>query len=299
MDRLMALYNIASPSGREKPIIRFITAELKRMGISHTTDKMGNIYAVKGAGKEGQTYPCVVAHTDEVHHHKTGTYSAYMVNGSMIVGYSHKLKKMTGIGADDKNGIWICLKCLESFKVMKCAFFVQEETGCVGSGFADMGFFADCRFVIQCDRKGKRDIITDIHSTRLCSDEFLQKTTPGKYGYREERGMSTDVYTLKQRGLEISCVNLSCGYYQPHTDNEHTIVEDLYNCYRFVRHIIRCHKSVSTHKEKKRPVSHFRDNYGPDSGYGYGMERYLAFTREYNIMEERGEAGDGKDLRLY
>ena len=39
---------------------------------------------------------------------------------------------------------------------------------------------------------------------------------------------------LKRNGLEVSCVNLSCGYYEPHTDNEYTILSDLCKCYRFV-----------------------------------------------------------------
>ena len=91
----------------------------------------------------------------------------------MIVGYDHKRKRMTGIGADDKNGIWICLKCLEDFKAVKCAFFVQEEVGCIGSGHADMSFFSDCRFVIQCDRKGNGDMVTQINGMKLCSNDFI------------------------------------------------------------------------------------------------------------------------------
>ena len=126
----MGLYNISSPSGGEKRMARFITDELRRMGIAYRKDRHGNIYAVKGNRK---SYPCVVAHMDEVHRRKTGTYAAHLVAESMIVGYDHKHRRMTGIGADDKNGIWVCLKCLESFKAMKCAFFVQEENGCIGS----------------------------------------------------------------------------------------------------------------------------------------------------------------------
>ena len=36
MERLLALYNTASPSGREKSIARLIMAELDRMGVRHT-----------------------------------------------------------------------------------------------------------------------------------------------------------------------------------------------------------------------------------------------------------------------
>ena len=193
----MALYNIASPSGGEKRMARFITDELRRMGIPYRKDRYGNIYAVKG---NRRSYPCVVAHMDEVHRRKTGTYAAHLVAESMIVGYDHKHRRMTGIGADDKNCIWICLKCLESFKAMKCAFFVQEENGCIGSRKADMDFFADCRFVIGCDRRGNSDIITRVHGTELCSEEFLETVSPGRYGYHPASGLSTDVHTLKTRG---------------------------------------------------------------------------------------------------
>lgn len=61
---------------------------------------------------------------------------------------------------------------------MKCAFFVQEETGCIGSGEADMDFFADCRFVLQCDRKGDSDLVTRISGMDLCSEEFLERVNP-------------------------------------------------------------------------------------------------------------------------
>jgi hypothetical protein len=30
----------------------------------------------------------------------------------------------------------------------------------VGSGKADMSFFRDCRFVVQCDRRGHSDMVT-------------------------------------------------------------------------------------------------------------------------------------------
>lgn len=276
MERLMALYNIASPSGREKAMVKFITAELGRMNVSYTRDNYGNIYAVKG---NNESYPCIVSHTDEVHRRRTGTYSSYLVGNSMIVGYDHKNKKITGIGADDKNGIWICLKCLEEFKVMKCAFFVQEEIGCVGSSHADMTFFTDCRFVVQCDRKGNRDIITRIHGTEICSPDFLKRITPEKYGYRPEHGLNTDVYALKNRGLELSCINLSCGYYQPHTDNEYTIIEDLYKCYRFVRHIICCHREVSVHKTKEHLFPEYQEI---DRWMEYHERRFAGFGQDMN-----------------
>jgi len=163
-----------------------------------------------------------------------------------------------GIGADDKNGIWICLKCLEEFDTMKCVFFIGEEIGCQGSSRANMKFFDDCRYVIQCDRKGNSDMVTNCSGIALCSDEFLHDANPEKFRYRQSDGLITDVITLKRRGLQISCANLSCGYYLPHTPQEFTCVEDLIKCYRFVQHIIRnCtktyhHQMVQYHADEHR-----------------------------------------------
>ncbi len=289
MDRLLALYNIASPSGREKQMAQFIRKELKRMDVTCRMDRWGNLYAVKG---NARTYPCVVAHMDEVHRNKTGRYGAFLVADEMIIGYDYKNRRMTGIGADDKNGIWMCLKCLKEFEVMKCAFFVQEETGCIGSGQADMDFFSDCRFVIQCDRKGNSDIITCINGRELCSDEFINKINPEKYGYLPTRGASTDVHTLKVRGLDVSCINLSCGYYKPHTDNEYTIVEDLYKCFRFVCHIIRCHKKVSRHEYIRPAIPDFC--WSPFDWEGYREERLGAYGRRTlrKLKEEQIKKSD-------
>ena len=89
----MALYNISSHSGKEGKIAGFIIGELRRMGIPFRQDRYGNIYAVKG---NRESYPCVVAHMDEVHRRKTGSYAAHLVADSMIVGYDHKRKRMTG-----------------------------------------------------------------------------------------------------------------------------------------------------------------------------------------------------------
>lgn len=268
MERLMELYNIASPSGREKRMAKYIMAELRDMGVSCRKDKVGNIYAVKGKSK---TYPCVVAHIDEVHRNKTGNYGAYVVADEMVIGYDYKKHRQTGIGADDKNGIWICFRMLEKFKYMKCVFFVGEETGCVGSGSADMDFFADCRFVIQCDRKGNGDMVTQINGTPLCSEEFVEAVQPERYGYAESSGLTTDVYMLKTRGLAVSCINLSCGYYNPHTDNEITILPDLMKCCRFVCHIIRTCRQVSVHKYERPKIE-----YGyPLRMFGFDDSRYL------------------------
>lgn len=50
--------------------------------------------------------------------------------------------------------------------------------------------------------------------------------------------MMTDVQALKENGLGVSCINLSCGYYNSHSDQEITVKKDLQKCLLFVEHII-------------------------------------------------------------
>lgn len=48
----------------------------------------------------------------------------------IIFGYSPGKRRFENPGADDKNGIFICLECLKKYDTIKIAFFREEETGC-------------------------------------------------------------------------------------------------------------------------------------------------------------------------
>ena len=196
--------------------------------------EIGNIYVTKGVS---DTYPCIVSHIDQVQTIHSRDFQAIETK-DIIFGYSPKNKRLEGLGADDKNGVWICLKCLMKYENIKVSLFVSEEVGCIGSSKANMDFFKDVRFVIQCDRRGSSDLITSICSTEISSKEFIEATGYEAFGYHLEEGMMTDVLTLKENGLQVSAVNMSCGYFEAHTDHEFTIKKDLLNCLSFVEHII-------------------------------------------------------------
>lgn len=260
MELLRSLYEIASPSANEHAMIRFIVSELEKIpNIKYCVDRHRNIYAVKG---NSDTYPCIVSHTDEVHWRKKG-YEVITLKDNIICGYNNLTHDFAGIGADDKNGIWICLKCLEKYDTLKCVFFADEERGGIGSGNAFMKFFNDCRFVIECDRRGNKDIIISADGVRLCSEEFIKAIRGKRFRYRRAAGMLTDVLVLKQKRLKVSCINLSCGYYNPHTNHEITDFSDLKNCLDFVCHIIEECTDVYKHSYVKSKKNHTYDYYNP------------------------------------
>ena len=248
MELLKELYGISAQTHQEKDMIAFVSQKLTDLGVSFTIDKAGNIYATKG---KATTFPCIAAHLDEVHQAREKGYEVLVIRDEFIIGFNSGKREFNGIGADDKNGIWVCLKCLEKYDNLKCVFFVGEEQGCIGSRQADMKFFDDCRFVLQCDRKGNSDFINRIYGDSLCSSQFLKDANLKEHGYKEENGMQTDVRTLRDRGLEISCANISCGYYYPHTPHEMTNIEDLKKCRTLVEHIIENCREVYTYKEER------------------------------------------------
>lgn len=210
-------------------------------------DKIGNIYVTKG---EDKTYPCVVAHMDEVH--KKNKDKEIIAHNNVLLGIDCKAMKQTGIGADDKNGIWVALNLLKTEKVLKCAFFVGEEVGCVGSHQADMTFFDNVRFVLQCDRKNGGDFITNASGVELCDKDFFERCEAAKFGYKVTNGLQTDVVTLKEKGLKVCAINMSCGYYNPHQDSEMTRFDELKNCLALCEHIIKTLTEVQPHTYERR-----------------------------------------------
>ncbi len=232
---LKKLYCLHSPSGGEKKMRKFLKRQARACGASGIVqDKSGNLFITKG---QADTYPCLAAHMDQVQHAHSRDFVC-IEDHDVIFGYSPKCHEQQGLGADDKNGILICLECLAKYDAIKVAFFVGEEVGCTGSSACDLTFFSDCRFIIEPDRRGSSDLITSMFCGDVCSDDFIKAIGAEKFGYKEDQGSITDVGTLTERGVGISCLNLSCGYYEAHTDHEFTVLSELENCLLFVQHVI-------------------------------------------------------------
>lgn len=248
---LKSLYKVFSPSMNEKKMRRFIKRHVNNniSGVTIVQDVAGNLLITKG---ESDSYPCICAHMDQVQRLHPKDFTC-VENDDVIFGYSPKERKQCGLGADDKNGLFIALECLASYDAIKCAFFVGEEIGCKGSGAVDISFFDDCRYCIQVDRRGNSDMVTNIYS-EMCSEEFIHDVDCFSHGYEISDGLMTDVAELRERGVEVSCINLSCGYYEPHTDYEFTSKSDLQKCYDFVCHIIE-------NCTKKYECEYFRRSY--------------------------------------
>lgn len=239
MQLLKQLYSINSYSGQEDEIKRFVMSRLATLNLLVDEDEFGNLFITKG---QSDSYPCVAAHLDEVHQpqkrniqEESGVIYAVDDDGVRV-----------GIGADDKNGVWVIMRLLEDVDVIKAVLFVREEKATYegyrhGSDDCNLSFFNDVKYVVQCDRKGAGDMVTYCtkKKIRLCDDNFVPEQITQKYGYSPVEGGVTDVVHLKQRGLEIPCCNVSCGYYNAHKSDEYCVVSELLNCLSFVLSIVR------------------------------------------------------------
>jgi putative aminopeptidase FrvX len=233
-NKLIEILAIQSESYNQTAMFQYIVSELTEMGCE-LYEYNGCIYATKG---NADLYTCVVSHMDTVHT-ICEDLTPIGINGN-ITGFNAVTMEQTGIGGDDKVGIFIAIQCLESFDNIKAVFFRDEEVGCEGSYDPDHDFFNDCSFVLQCDRKGNSGFVTNAGGTELSSKQFQNDLKPilKQYGYKTVNGMMTDVMALKESDILCSMANIECGYYNPHTAQEYVNINDVQNCLNMVKKII-------------------------------------------------------------
>lgn len=234
-EKLIEVLGIQTVTGNDREMKKYLYEELNQIeGVVFEEKDDGNIYVTKG---EAEYFPCIVSHMDTVHKIVEDLY--VLQSGERLTGFNRVTMEQTGIGGDDKVGIFIALECLKSFANIKAVFFCDEECGCFGSYDADMSFFDDCGFVLQCDRNGNKDFIKNACGTPLSSKPFKRAVGKiiSKFGYKFEDGMMTDVMALKENGINCSVANMSCGYYRPHSRSEYVDMRDVENCLDMVKEI--------------------------------------------------------------
>jgi putative aminopeptidase FrvX len=168
--------------------------------------------------------------------------------------------KPTGIGGDDKCGVFACLTLLKELPYLKAAFFVSEETGCHGSKKANTEFFENVGYAIQFDAPENWMVTEKCFGYSLFdrSSEFFnvadQVLSEGmvKEDMKYMVHPYTDVWAL--RGLfDFSCINFSIGYYNYHTKNEYVVIEDVYNGIDMGKKMIDLLGYNLHHKKKQEP----------------------------------------------
>jgi di/tripeptidase len=272
----------------------YIQANLQRMGVHYQVDKSGNIIARKGAPIAG-----IIAHMDTVHRiHAGQSLVPVNVNGK-ITGVLYPAMVQSGIGGDDKAGIWVALQSIERCPDVLAVFTVEEETGCVGARSLDLDVFAGLRFLIQFDRRGRNDIAVSYCGSPTVSPAWLDWAVPWlrESGHDTQvPGGMTDVLHLAERGVGCSCINFSAGYYNPHRDDEYICLATLGRCVRLGEKLIRGADTAprdewNTEPVWRRPVpAHRREWFGPDwSQFDPGQGHWTEYREGRKWRRARGK----------
>ena len=129
---LKEVLSIPTVTYHEERMVEFLCDWLTENKIPYYLDTNLNVYATKGIlDSEEEYYPCVISHTDTVHDIDTINIREEQLpntEGQLKLAYKayNDLGLPTGIGGDDKCGVFACLKLLKELPVLKAAFFVSE-----------------------------------------------------------------------------------------------------------------------------------------------------------------------------
>lgn len=172
----------------------------------------------------------LVAHLDTVHKEKP----------SPIV-YDRLLKiywSPTGIGGDDRCGIYAILKICETFRPY-VLFTTDEEVGGLGvRKFVKEVNNIPVNFIIEIDRRGNKQAVF-----YQCGNKEFQNYILS-FGFDKQTGSYSDVSTLSTH-YNIAGCNLSAGYYNEHSTQEHIYLDHLYNTINAIKEIL---KDTKNHK---------------------------------------------------
>jgi putative aminopeptidase FrvX len=247
LNNFKELLSVPTKTYKESKMVDYLISTLKGMeGVTFNRDNHNNIYAVKGTLDEGEYYPMFISHTDTVHElvDLIDVKEEYLIRPytfgkdfgnqqTLCLKAYDKDGKPTGIGGDDKCGIYICLELLRQLDKVKVAFFVSEETGCHGSRYCDLEFLKDVGYCTQYDAPGDHLISQACMGTTLFDKdgEFFNLSIKAiTNGFGNEMLVQshpyTDIMMIKQLS-DLSCINMSCGYYNMHTANEFVCIDDV------------------------------------------------------------------------
>ena len=233
LEILRDVISIESPSGCEERLARQIASRYfpREDGWQVRIDAASNLFAFPSDSRGG--IPLLTAHLD-----------TYPLNA----GYAHLLAREDALsldeergvlvkkypvqyGFDDKAGVAIVLLLSRHLGPrMKVLLTSEEEIGRHGIQHAlndreAAGFFDDVPFALTLDRNSKtQDIVGTYSGHRMCPDAFVRdiEAISRELGTPMEGCESrsrADCYNISLQ-TRIPIVNLSCGYFNAHSDDD-------------------------------------------------------------------------------
>lgn len=238
--QLFKLLRLHSPSGQEAGVRKYLLPILGATMDNVFMDSYGNLYAKKKYGPSNyqvlfSAHMDTVATNPPVPQWRKNKTEIFTTSGSAL-------------GGDDKCGIAAFLAIIREMNretkfngTLKVIFSRQEEQGCVGASQAvDLNpkWFEDIDTCIVIDRRGGDDIVTGCWSEKFCSQEYgefweqMGKKLDPTFKPWAVEGSISDTMIFSEKG--INGVNLSAGYYSPHTKDEYIKIDELKRTIRWV-----------------------------------------------------------------
>jgi di/tripeptidase len=262
LQRLKEVLSVPTFSRNEKLMIEYLERVLNEKGYDYYKDSLNNIYITKG---KAEYYPCFVAHTDTVHKVNNNLKVVQLVEGdrTILTGIDSVTNRPSGIGGDDKCGVFLCLEMLDTLDNVKVALFVSEEIGCIGSRQADPKFFKNVGYAIQYDSPKGNSMSMSLMGMDLFSEntEFGKKVSQPilEHGITNwDRHPYTDIWPLMEK-FKFSCLNLAAGYHRYHTNDEYVVVDEVENAFNLgiKLHELLGEKFYERLNEEKKPFNFF------------------------------------------
>ena len=232
---LKSVLSIPSVTFREERIRDYIVRYAAKRKIDFVTDKIGNVYLTKGSVGRDEFVPCFVNHMDTVQDgqreyvdHCRRLTVKERKNGD---GQTELYVDGFGIGGDNKAGCAIALALIDSLPKCKAVFFVQEETGLVGSKQMDYDFLENVSLLITMDCWGRIRTASEWrkNGAKMYSQKFYEEVLKDvfeRHGVlvRDHRA-NTDICEMMMN-CDLCCLDISNGGYNPHSQDEYVCVED-------------------------------------------------------------------------
>ena len=249
IQRLKNLLAVPTYTWEEDELIEYVVENTKGLHDKIEIDNLGNIYITKGICEPNTYYPCFVAHLDSVHQKVEMVVEEEKLPNAQgelkpaFKAYEKISGNPTGIGGDDKAGVFICLELLREIDNCKIFLPVAEETGCNGSKEADPEFFKDVGYAIQFDSTENNTMSKTLMGVQLYEDNgsFIKEVKEVIL----EHGITDWLHhpytdTMMLRNLfDFSCLNFAAGYYQYHSKHEYVVIEDTLNTLSLAKKIVK------------------------------------------------------------
>lgn len=266
----------------------YVRNKLIEMNINFNVDSYGNVYYL-----DNENVPLLSAHMDTVRKEEDFCIGAFLNEND-----DDKIFSGGILGGDDKCGVFIILKVLETGRKVNFIFSRDEETGCKGikallkPNYSENKELADkvrkCLWCLVLDRRSNGDIIClqNDYGTEEFEKALEEISNNGSFGYKGASGLCSDANTIRDF---ISTANISVGYYNPHSQKEYISKADLEKAYNYTLAVIDNLKTQFIAAEYKSTSSrkHYYNNYR-----GYYNGYYGGYYGNYPGYDDEFDYGD-------